>query len=339
MRKLWVILGILVLAGAGFLLLRAFRPPVEGHYMDRDFRYDDSVPLKDAWRAFMDMRFETLDGYLARMWHVERTSARQTPFMAFLTIAGQAEHFDRISLWTEHRPRSPFAWLCLADAHNAVAFRFVQNLPIQDLKRNTSNQYMENQLKAEDCVRRAAELDPKSAFPAARLIGLDLALGRDRRTMEKHYAEALRLSPFCLMTYLLKAEYLKPEWYGTWDEYQAYILETMGRFPPNTLIPIALAMNYNNQYARMNDPNYLQRPDVWKEVSAMFEAFLAENPSHEGVRSLYFRLLSERQMRDSAARQAVFLQEVWGPLWILGGWASESAFRAILASRLSQDGS
>jgi hypothetical protein len=338
MRRFLLVAVLLALAGAGLWFLRSIRAPVEGTYLDRDFRYDDTVPLRDAWNAFLQMRFETLDGYLARMVRIEREGSRQSPFLAFLSIAGRPEHFDRISLWTEHRPRSPYAWLCLADSYNGVAFEFVRNLPIADLKRNPSAPFLENQLKSEECLRRSSDLDPLLAYPVARRIGVDMVLGRDRRTMERHYAEALRITPFCLMTYLLKADYLKPGWYGTWDEYQTYVLDTIRRFPPNTLIPIALAMNYNNEYAALNDPGYLQRPDVWREVSGMFQAYLAENPSHDGVRSLYFRLLCERQDERSANEQARVLKDAWGPLWILGGWNSESAFKEIVARRLARSG-
>jgi hypothetical protein len=335
----WAVVSLLLLClVVVFMLLRPRGAGPSVDFLNRDYRYDDTISLQQTYEAFLSDRFDFVDEQLAQMIAIERKGGRQTPFLGFLSMAGEADQYERCEMWKQALPESAFAWMCTGDALNNIAFRDHRDALAQDVKSGLSGSFTEIQLASERHYRKAEELDPDLAYASACLMGSDLVMGRDRATMEKNYSNALRKDPDCVMAYLMKAEYLKPDWFGTVQEYQDYVYQTAARFPRNTIIPLALIMNFHQGIMNYNrEGDYFARPEVWAEIAPLLEIYLLANPNHHGIRSMYFRLAIVTRHPDIALQHAPLLLDKWGPLWKWGGWKAESVYHEMVIKHLKGD--
>jgi hypothetical protein len=176
--------------------------------------------------------------------------------------------------------------------------------------------FAERLQKAEKALTRAWRLDPKNGDAAATMLTVELGQGKGRSTMEKWYRRAMRADPNNYTAASRKLYYLEPKWHGdekSMLEFGRECLETRnwkGRLP-FILIEAHLKLSHYPLaekgklagYTRQPKPEYFQRPGVWKDVRAVYGAYLQLYPKAVPERSVYARLACWSGQWDEAHRQ------------------------------------
>lgn len=165
--------------------------------------------------------------------------------------------------------------------------------------------------QARDALLRAWKADPGD--PAAAVAMLDWALDQNttRQDMEQWYRRALEADPDSFEAANAKLLYLSPRWRDQPDEMVAFGRQLLanGNFASRLPFILVRAHDMLSYYqdemtsGMEPDPNYYRRPEVWKDVSAVFEGYLSRYPQSLHDRSYYAKLACWAGQWDVADEQ------------------------------------
>ena len=154
--------------------------------------------------------------------------------------------------------------------------------------------------RLEECLgvaRRALEeacrLRPDDAWAATDLMDIDKAIGGDRATMESWFDRAMRANGDNYNACQTKLDWLDPKWHGTAEEMLAFgrACRATGNWRAGITLLVGDAhQRHASSLGPAGRSRYLGRPDVWSEIRAVYDEYLAHHPHNNVARSKYAAL-------------------------------------------------
>jgi hypothetical protein len=212
------------------------------------------------------------------------TSASQL-FDAIARIPNGFEVFGKdmlVKAYEKVAPGSHGALVIKGRFHLDLAWRVYRN---QGWGRNVAapvwQSFSDNLAQAAEAFEAAWKLDPTDARVAALLISCQFGdKGAQREGVETWFARAVAADPDCLAAYDRKLYALSPWWYG--DGYKdgvSFARECLATGNWRAGIPMLLIAEHRAASEHSGDAKaYYARPDVWADLSAVYEGQLANFP-------------------------------------------------------------
>jgi hypothetical protein len=135
--------------------------------------------------------------------------------------------------------------------------------------------------KAAEALEAAWKLDPTDARPAALLITCQLGdKGGQRAGVETWFARAVEADPDCVDAYGRKMYTLNPWWYGDgFKDVISFGRECLATENWRAGVPMMLVAAHRAASEKSEDAKaYYARPDVWADLSAVYEGQLVNFP-------------------------------------------------------------
>jgi hypothetical protein len=167
--------------------------------------------------------------------------------------------------------------------------------------------YGERLAEAEAALTAAAKLSPDDARPPSLMIGVKLGQGEaggGRDAMEAYFRRATELDPDDAAAYSRKLNYLYPRWHGSHAEMVAFGRECLATGNWRAGVPFVLVQAHRAVAAESPDPKrYFEHPDVWADLSAVYEGAVVNFPEDARRRSEYAKVACECGRWDVARAQ------------------------------------
>jgi hypothetical protein len=141
--------------------------------------------------------------------------------------------------------------------------------------------FSDNLAQAAEALEAAWKLDPTDARPAALLITCQLGdKGAQRQGVEDWFARAVEADPDCFTAYDRKLYTLSPWWYGNgYDDAIAFGRECLKTGNWRAGVPMMLVTAHRLASEASGDTKaYYARPEVWADLSAVYEGQLVNFP-------------------------------------------------------------
>lgn len=136
---------------------------------------------------------------------------------------------------------------------------------------------------AAEALEKAWKMDSTEPFIPTRMISVR---GEGRDQMELWFQRAMKANPRNVQACKNKLNYLKLQWYGSYEEMVAFRRECVTNAAWSGYVTSFL-VDVHQSIADMSKEgrNYWKRPGVWEDIHAAFEEFFRRNP--EVVSSRY----------------------------------------------------
>ncbi len=158
--------------------------------------------------------------------------------------------------------------------------------------------------ESEAALTRAWEKDPSDAQAATLMIGVELGQGKGRPAMETWFRRAMEADPDNLEACKKKIYYLEPKWHGSADDMIEFGRQLLAGGNWEARLPFQLMDAHLTLAGYEKDkPAYYQREEVWKDVQAVYETYLARHPDSAQDRTWYAKLASYCGRHREANRQ------------------------------------
>ena len=142
--------------------------------------------------------------------------------------------------------------------------------------------------QAAEVLEKAWTLDPTDAMPAAMLITCQLGnRGGGRDAVERWFTKAVEADPDCLGAYERKMYALHPAWLGdTFEDSIAFGRDCLATQNGRAGVPMLLVKAHHDASQASGDAKaYYARPDVWADLSGVYEGQLVNYPDDARRRS------------------------------------------------------
>jgi hypothetical protein len=145
---------------------------------------------------------------------------------------------------------------------------------------------------AKKACEEAWKLEPDDAQSAVTLMEIDKAIGGDRTTMELWFDRAMKADGDKRDACWSKLDWLDPKWHGTPEDLLAFgrrCRDTKNWWAGVTL----LCADAHNRYSNMlgnERADYLASPEVWSDITSVYDEYLKHRPDDHTARSKYASL-------------------------------------------------
>src|SRR5439155_26002432 len=139
---------------------------------------------------------------------------------------------------------------------------------------------------------KAWELNPRDERIAYQMIVIELGQGKGRPRMEMWFNRAAELNPNYYEAFHAKLYYLEPKWYGSPEEMIEFGRQCVASTNWGGRVPLILKDAHDSlakYLPKDKQASYWKRREVWKDIKAAFEKFLALNPDETRWRHNYAR--------------------------------------------------
>jgi catechol 2,3-dioxygenase-like lactoylglutathione lyase family enzyme len=150
--------------------------------------------------------------------------------------------------------------------------------------------FHERLLDALKALTRAWELDPTDASTAATAITVLKGLGAEQDDIKVWFDRAMNADPGCLAACDALIDFLDPKWGGNAPELIAFGRECAKSKLVRTGIPLLLGEAHLRIVIREEHQiatAYVRQPEVWKEISDVFDAHFEAVPSDPQAHGVY----------------------------------------------------
>ena len=145
---------------------------------------------------------------------------------------------------------------------------------------------------ARQALEEAWKLEPDDAGTAQNLMEIDKAVGGDRATMELWFDRAMKADGDRRDACWSKLDWLDPKWHGTPEEMLAFGLrcrDTKNWWSGITLLCADAHTRYSN-FLGNRKADYLASPEVWSDITSVYDEYLKHHPQDHVARSKYASL-------------------------------------------------
>ncbi len=209
--------------------------------------------------------------------------------------------------WTEALPESHYAWLVRGRMEISYAWfwrgpGFADTVSDEGLE-----QFRGATHRAREFLERAADIEPIDPEIWAGLVELATLQSRSRDEMESAFNRAIAIAPSHYGAYMSKFNYLRPVWYGSWPEYEAFLTTLDDRIEEvgNPLLRVVRHTAQNNMISdRELDYDHEERGRTWLEI---WKACADQWPNDEFMRGRYLEVLIDQKRFDEAFEQFEWL--------------------------------
>jgi len=162
---------------------------------------------------------------------------------------------------------------------------------------------------AEAALARARKIDPGAGEPLTARVYLALYRGLAAEEIANRFKEAVRVDPVSPKAHDAMFLALTPRWYGSNEALLAFAREAARRQPEDPYLAL-LIVRAHQEIAGSNwsqEHMYYQAPNVWAEVSAAVEKFIARYPESVYGHNLLARLAFLGGQRDLLHRELAWI--------------------------------
>jgi hypothetical protein len=145
---------------------------------------------------------------------------------------------------------------------------------------------------AKQALEEAWKLAPDDGRTAETLMEIDKAVGGDRATMELWFDRAIKAEGDRRDACWSKLDWLDPKWHGTPDEILAFgrrCRDTKNWWAGITLLCADAHTRYANLLGNQK-ADYLASPEVWSDITSVYDVYLNHHPQDHVARSKYASL-------------------------------------------------
>jgi hypothetical protein len=175
-------------------------------------------------------------------------------------------------------------------------------------------------------LTKAWECDPNDARIASLMILVQMATG-SRADVDTWCSRAMEVDPDNLNACLRKLMFLSPAWYGSSEDMIAFGRECLHTENWRAGIPMVLARAHRSAADASGDvKTYYARPEVWEDLSAVYEGQLVNFPDDTKRRSEYIIVAARAEKWDVVRAQFELLGDR-GDLATFGGRATMDYYR------------
>lgn len=143
---------------------------------------------------------------------------------------------------------------------------------------------------ARTALNDAWQLRPDDGLAPTYLLDIEKTVGDgDRRTMELWFDRAMKADGNNVNACRTKLDWLDPNWHGTAEEMLAFgrtCGATKNWRSGITLLCAEAHLRYANMLGK-DQPKYLGKPEVWREVKSIYDEYLKHYPDDHAARSEY----------------------------------------------------
>ncbi|WP_422929354.1 hypothetical protein [Singulisphaera sp. PoT] len=162
---------------------------------------------------------------------------------------------------------------------------------------------------AKKALKEAWEVEPDSIEVPQCLMEIDKGVGGDRETMELWFDRAIKANGDDRMICFSKLDWLDPKWHGTAEEMIAFGRACRDTKNSRTGITLLVAdAHYRLSTMLGNEKSkYLAMPEVWADISSVYDEYLKHHPTDDLARSKYATFCYESGHYRQAEVQYVIL--------------------------------
>jgi len=169
---------------------------------------------------------------------------------------------------------------------------------------------------ARDALLEASKLEPANAEAACAMLIVEKAIGTSRKDLDQWYQRAMAADPDSYRAAMRKVEYLYPQWHGSPEEMVAHARQVAATARWEGGMPLVL-VEVHWELAGMHDPGkkpvdpayFANNPEAWKDVKAVYEAYLRRVPDSRYHRTRYALIAAWCGQWADAQRQFAKLGE------------------------------
>jgi len=145
---------------------------------------------------------------------------------------------------------------------------------------------------AKKACEEAWKLQPDDAQLAENLMEIDKATGGDRATMELWFERAMKADGNKHDACWSKLDWLDPKWHGTAEEMLAFGRQCRDTKNWSAGITLLCADAHNRHSNRLGagKGDYLASPEVWPDITSVYDEYLKHFPEDHTARSKYASL-------------------------------------------------
>jgi tetratricopeptide (TPR) repeat protein len=206
--------------------------------------------------------------------------------MEHITLPERVE--ESLNRWVEKYPESVGARLLRANFLQGKAWRERGNAYAAEVKNEQWKNFYELLIQARQDIDVAVKLLPENKYTLHALLSLETANGISEEAKDL-FARIIAVYPEFPPPYQSMLERLRPQWGGSVDEMFSFTRNNAKTYP-NSLLPYDILTVHTYVYYASckhlkDDANtacmqeYYARPEVWSEVSGIFETLLKNYPS------------------------------------------------------------
>jgi len=148
---------------------------------------------------------------------------------------------------------------------------------------------------ASDRLKRSWEVNPSFALTATSMITVSMGLSLERDEMETWFRHAMETDPDCLAACRAKATYLQPKWHGSVQDYFDFAYQCYRTKNWHAHLPLMLdSFVYSDVPVHYSSPEfeqYYRQPQVFEDMKALYEGYLAEYPDDRWAHTRYATIL------------------------------------------------
>jgi len=164
--------------------------------------------------------------------------------------------------------------------------------------------FMERLGRAETALTRSYQLDPSDPATSAEMITLCMGRQHPRPVMEGWYNKAMAADPTYMDAVDNKLEYLRPMWYGSFEEMQQFGDECYKSENWRAGLPFIKAAKHNRLVVGLDKPEeYFALEPVFMEIKSVFEPYLKAEPDDIDRRAKYCEYACQAGRWKEAAEQ------------------------------------
>jgi hypothetical protein len=191
--------------------------------------------------------------------------------------------------------------------------------------------------QAGEDLEKAWQMDPGDSRVASLMIAVQYGTG-SREETEKWFTRAIQVDPDNLDAYKQKLNFLTPVWYGSAEEMVQFGRDCLHMQNWRGGIPLLL-IGAHRVAANMSGDvkTYYMRPDVWEDLSTMYEGHLLTFPQDARRRS-EFVIIAARAEKWDVVREQLDLLGDRADLATFGGKASVDYYREKATRRTGASG-
>ena len=246
-------------------------------------------------------------------------------------LLGLSRNEDAIALyrfWKTHNPDSYLAYykegaFYVDYAWDARGSGFANTVTEENWKI-----FRERLSIAEKSLTRAYELNPDDPAVPVEMMRVAIGLRYSREEMEKWFENAVQAEPTYYRAYRTKLHYLKPIWYGSNEEMLEFARDCAAHPPTESRVAFILVdahdfLSYRSEGNGQKREDYFTKPEVWKEVKAVYEEHLSMYPDSMWDRNYFAKYACYAKDYEEAKQQFEYI----GNDMELQAWNSEKEFK------------
>lgn len=270
-----------------------------------------------ALDAFRRGRFAeldaTLDGFVrddVRMDDANRAVDTAVVRLASM-LAADETLLPRLSEWRKSS-RRPWAELAQARYEEELAFDARGRGSAGSVPPEAWPIFHAHLEAAEAALGRALAIAPNAPEPRAERVRLALFAGKPRAEIAAHFEEAIAADPRSIVAQEAMYTASTPAWGGSLEMAFAFARGAARRQPDDPYVRVLIVRPHEE--ARRTQPaqaqfTYYRKPEIWQEVSAGAEVFVAALPESEYGHNLLALLALRAGQRDVLRRELKWIGE------------------------------